>query len=145
MRRPIALLSRVADDPRAGAFRPKAGMLRAMARGRALAGSVPGVTPTTYAESLEKQIVDFPADPVTDEARWLLGTFLRANGEPGKAEPFWTAIAPGSPRWLDARLAIAEIKQAEVETELLGGDRRLIALAYQRAETFLTREQAAGP
>ncbi len=32
-----ALLSRVADDPRAGSFRPKAGMLCAMARGRSLA------------------------------------------------------------------------------------------------------------
>lgn len=133
-----ALLSRVADDPRAGAFRSKAGMLRAIARGRALAGNVPGVTASTYAEALQKQIVDFPADPATNEARWLLGTLLRATGEPGKAEPLWTAIAQGSARWLDARLAIAEIRRAAVESELIGGDRRLIVLAYQRADSFLT-------
>jgi tetratricopeptide (TPR) repeat protein len=132
-----ALLSRVADEPRAGAFRPKAGMLRAMARGRALAGGAPGVTASTYAEALQKQIVDFPADPATDEARWLLGTLFRATGEPGKAEPFWTAIAQGSPRWLDARLAVADIKLSAVESELLSGERHLIVLAYQRAESFL--------
>jgi len=133
-----ALLSRVADDPRAGAFRPKAGMLRAMARGRALAVGVPGVTASTYAAALQQQIVDFPADPATDEARWLLGMLLRAAGEPGKAEALWTAIAQGSPRWLDARLAVAELRQAAVESELKSGDRHLIVLAYQRAASFLT-------
>ncbi len=113
-------------------------MLRAMARGRALAVGVPGVTAATYAAALQQQIVAFPADPATAEARWLLGTLLRAAGEPGKAEPLWTAIAQGSPRWLDARLAIAELRRAAVESERLSGDRRLIALAYQRADSFLT-------
>src|SRR5271157_826246 len=133
-----ALLSRVADDRRAGAFRPKAGMLRAMARGRALATGVPGVTASAYAEALQQQIVDFPADPATDEARWLLGTLLRAAGEPGKAEALWTAVAQGSPRWLDARLAVADLRRVAVEAQLKGGDRHLIVLAYQRAESFLT-------
>ncbi len=140
-----ALFARVADDPRAGAFRPKAGMLRAMARGRALAVGVPGVTASAYAESLEQQIVQFPADPATDEARWLLGTLSRAAGEPGKVEALWTAIAHGSPRWLEARLAVAELKQAAVESQLQSGDRRLIVLAYQRAESFLNESaQQAG-
>ena len=133
-----ALLSRVADDPRAGALRPKAGMLRALARGRALAAGVPGVTASAYAEALQHQIADFPADPATDEARWLLGALLRAAGEPGKAEVLWMAIAQGSPRWLDARLAVAELRRAAVESELFSGDRRLIVLAYQRADSFLT-------
>ncbi len=133
-----ALLSRVADDPRAGAVRAKAGMLRAMARGRALAGGAPGVTASTYAASLQQQIQSFPTEPSTDEARWLLGMLMRAAGEPGKAEPLWTAIAQGSPRWLEARLAVAEIRRAAVESQLLGGDRRLITQAYQQAETFLT-------
>jgi len=133
-----ALLSRVADDPRAGASRPKAGMLRAMARGRALAFGVPGVTGTTYAAALQQQIAAFPTDPTTDEARWLLGTLLRAAREPGKAEALLTAIAQGSPRWLDARLVVAELGRAAVESEVINGDRRLIALAYQRAESFLT-------
>ena len=119
-------------------------MLRAMARGRALAIGVPGVTASAYAAALQQQIVDFPADPATDEARWLLGALLRAAGELGKAEALWTAIAQGSPRWLDARLAVAAIRRAAVESELLSGDRRLIVLAYQRAESFLT-ESAAGP
>ena len=96
------------------------------------------MTASAYAEALQQQIADFPTDPATDEARWLLGTLLRAAGEPGKAEALWTAIAQGSPRWLDARLAVAELRRAAVESELLSGDRRLIVLAYQRAESFLT-------
>ena len=71
-----ALLSRVADDPRAGALRPKAGMLRALARGRALAAGVPGVTASAYAEALQQQIADFPADPATDEAALAAGRAL---------------------------------------------------------------------
>jgi tetratricopeptide (TPR) repeat protein len=96
------------------------------------------VTPSTYGAALQKQIADFPADPSTDEARWLLGTLLRATGEPSKAESLWTAIAQSSPRWLDARLAIAKIKRAAVEAELVQGDRRLIVVSYQRAQSFLT-------
>ena len=116
-------------------------MLRALARGRALAAGVPGVTASAYAEALQHQIADFPADPATDEARWLLGTLLRAAGESGKAEVLWTAIAQGSPRWLDARLAVAELRWAAVESELFSGDRRLIVLAYQRADSFLTESE----
>ena len=132
------ILSRVADDPGAGGLRAKAGMLRAMARGRALATGVPGSTASAYAESLQKQIADFPADPTTDEARWLLGTLSRAAGEPAKAETLWTSIPPTSPRWLEARLAVADIRRVAVESELLGGDRRLIAQTFERAESFLT-------
>ena len=96
-----ALLSRVAEDPGAGVVRAKAGMLRAMARGRELASGAPGVTASDYASALQQQIVSFPADPATDKARWLLGTLMRAAGEPRKAEALWTAIAQGSPRWLE--------------------------------------------
>ncbi len=132
-----ALLSRVADDPGAGVVRAKAGMLRAMARGRELASGAPGVTASDYASALQQQIVSFPADPATDEARWLLGTLMRATGEPGKAEALWMAIAQGSPRWLEARLAVAEVRRVAVESELLSGDRRVIGLTFQRAESFL--------
>ena len=105
-----ALLTRVADDPKAGAVRAKAGMLRGLARGRALAAGAPGMTAAAYADALDRQIRDFPKDPATDEARWLLGTLARANGEPARAEALWRDIAPGSPRWLDAALAQAELE-----------------------------------
>ena len=74
-----AALSRVADDPAAGPVRPRAGMLRALARGRALAASQPGASMAAYTEALEQQLRDFPADPATDEARWLLGELAVAR------------------------------------------------------------------
>src|SRR5262249_14309736 len=72
-----AALSGVAGDPAAGSIRPRAGMLRALARGRALASHQPGVSPAAYAEALERQVRDFPDDPFTHEARWLLGELMR--------------------------------------------------------------------
>jgi hypothetical protein len=131
------LLSRVADEPRAGPLRPKAGMLRAIARGRALAAGAPGVSAATYAQALERQIADYPTDQATDEARWLLGALWRVSGEPSKAEPLWAAIAQGSPHWLEARLALADVRRAALESELLSEDQILIVSAYQRAESFL--------
>ena len=62
----------VAEDPGAGVVRAKAGMLRAMARGRELASGAPGVTASDYASALQQQIVSFPADPATDEGRGCL-------------------------------------------------------------------------
>jgi hypothetical protein len=94
------LLSRVADDPGAGAVRAKAGMLRCLARGRALENGVPGMTLASYVDALERQVHDFASDPATDEARWLLGTLARAAGERARAESLWRDIAVTSPLWL---------------------------------------------
>ncbi len=138
-----ALLSRVSDDARAGALRARASMLRAMARGRALAAGNPGVTPESYTLALEQQIHDFPKDATTDEARWLLGSLCYAAAEKDRAKGLWTAIAPGSPRWVDARLAVAELDRAAVESQLVSGDRHRIGEAYNRARTFLTESEAA--
>ncbi len=79
-----ALLSRVADDPRAGSFRPKAGMLRAMARGRSLAAGAAGVTVSIYAQTLQQQITDFPADQATDEAPLALGRAAASRRRSGQ-------------------------------------------------------------
>ena len=82
-----AALSRVADDPAAGPIRARAGMLRALARGRALASQQPGASSASYAEALERQIRDFPADPTTDEARWLLGELAGHLGVGPRSSP----------------------------------------------------------
>jgi hypothetical protein len=133
-----ALLSRVADDPKAGALRAKAGMLRGLARGRALAAGAAGVTTAAYAAALKQQIRDFPNDPATDEARWLLGSLLRAFGEPSRASALWMEIPPGSSRWLDARLAVAEINLTALEKKLVTGDRLSLADSYRRAQAHLS-------
>jgi tetratricopeptide (TPR) repeat protein len=131
------LLTRVADDPKAGSARAKAGMLRTLARGRALAAGMPGMTPAAYADALERQVRDFPKDPATDEARWLLGTLARTNGEPARAEALWREIDPGSPRWLDAALARAELERIALESLLPTGDRPLLSQGYERALSHL--------
>jgi thioredoxin-like negative regulator of GroEL len=132
-----SLLSQVAQNPNAGANRAKAGLLRALARGRALAAGSPGVTAGSYADALQWQIGEFPADPVTDEARWLLGTLENNAGEVGRAEALWKQIAAASPRWLDSRLALAGLQRAAVDAQLLIGDRTRMREEYVRANTFL--------
>jgi hypothetical protein len=131
------ILSRVADDPTAGAPRAKAGMLRTLARARALAAGTPGVQRRSYLLALEGQIRDFPADPVTDEARWLLGQVVVAEGGRERAETYWLAIAPKSPRWLDARLALATLDRELLDRQLINPDRHEMQKLYVRADRFL--------
>ncbi|MGC8639399.1 MAG: hypothetical protein ACP5XB_05920, partial [Isosphaeraceae bacterium] len=132
-----ALLSRVADDPQAGAQRARAGMLRCLARGRALAARAPGATPAGYARALQAQIKNFPKEPTTDEARWLLGSLMMAAGERDKAQTLWKDITPGASRWVDAQLAVAELERKAIESELKVGDHAALMEGYRRAARHL--------
>jgi hypothetical protein len=130
-------LSRVVDDPAAGVVRPRAGMLRALARGRALASRQPGASAAAYADALERQIRDFPADPVTHEARWLLGELLLGSSDRDRARNLWAAIPPGSPRWLASRLAIAELDRDELDLQLINPDQRRLTQSFAGADKSL--------
>jgi hypothetical protein len=132
-----ALLSRVADDPKAGGLRARAGMLRGLARGRALAAGAPGMTTASYAAALQQQIREFPKDPSTDEARWLLGSLARSSGEPERADALWAEISPGSTRWLDARIAAAEIKRGALESQIPVGEQHQLQELYRKIQSFL--------
>ena len=137
-----ALLTRVIDDPQAGASRPKAGLLQCLARGRALAAGSRGVTTRDYAEALERQIREFPDDPTAIEAKWLLGGVERARGDLDKARVLWTAIPASSPRWIDARLAIADAMRQDIESRLGTADDDALAKEFAAAQAFLTETQA---
>jgi tetratricopeptide (TPR) repeat protein len=133
-----AVLSQVADVPAAGeALRAQAGMLRALARGRALALHLPGSSVASYADALQQQIRDFPHYPTTDEARWLLGGLARASSQRDQARSLWTTIPPGSPRWLDSRLALAADDRDELERLQINPDRQLLTEQFQQADRFL--------
>ena len=132
-----AVLSQVADDPAAGPLRARAGMLRALARGRAVAMHLPGASTASYTAALERQIRDFPREPTTDEARWLLGGLAIASGDRDRAVAFWSAIVPGSSRWLDARLAIAAIDRDELDRLLMNPDRPRMAERFAKADRLL--------
>jgi tetratricopeptide (TPR) repeat protein len=139
------ILSRAAADPAAaGALRAKAGMLRCLARGRALALGLPGVSGGSYATGLEQQLRDFPADPSTNEARWLLGQLAVAAGDRPRAETLWSAIALESPRWLDSRLAIAALDRQDLDRQQINPERHRLMELFERADRFLDRaiEQA---
>ncbi|WP_165221278.1 hypothetical protein [Aquisphaera insulae] len=132
-----AVCARVAADPRAGPAGPRAGLLVALARGRALASGARGVTAASYAEALEKQVRDFPKDPSTDEARWLLALLSRAAGDHPRARSLWDAIPVGSTRWLDARLALADLDVADLEALLATADRPILKESFDRARKHL--------
>ena len=133
------VLSRAAADPDAGALRAKAGMLRCLARGRALALGLPGASGGEYAAGLEQQLRDFPTDPSTDEARWLLGQLAVAGGDRPRAEALWSAIAIESPRWLDSRLAIAALDREELDRQQINPERHKLIDLFERADRFLDR------
>jgi hypothetical protein len=134
-----AILTRVAEQPKAGAMRPRAGLLRALARGRALALDRQGSSQASYLAALDYQIKSFPDDPSTAEARWLLGKLRLAEGDQPGAATLWTAIPHGSPRWIDSRVEIAAIRQHELDTQRLNNDREAIAQRMVEARSFLDR------
>jgi hypothetical protein len=131
------VLSRAAADPAAGSLRAKAGMLRCLARGRALALGLAGVSGGTYAAALEQQLRDFPADLSTNEARWLLGQLAVADGDRARAEKLWSAIAIESPRWLDSRLAVADLDRQELDRQQINPERHKLLELFERADRFL--------
>ena len=118
-----AILTRVFDDPEAGAIRARAGLLRTYARARALAGGEPGTSLESYLAALEAQIEALPDDPTAAEARWLLGKARHAGRDRAGALAAWSGIVHGSPRWLDARLEIAREAQEAVDLQRLNDDR----------------------
>jgi hypothetical protein len=132
-----AVLARVADDRAAGPLRARAGMLRALARGRALAVHQPGFTTASYAEALERQLRDFPDDPATAEARWLLGSLALASSDGDRARDLWSAIAPESSRWLDARLALAALDRDELDRQQINPERHRMTELLARADRSL--------
>ncbi|MHB1561208.1 MAG: hypothetical protein ACYC61_27495 [Isosphaeraceae bacterium] len=132
-----AELSRVADDPSAGPIRARAGMLRALARGRALSYRQPGASTSAYREALERQIKDFPDDPSTDEARWLLGGLALGEGNPDRARELWASVPTRSTRWLDAQLSIVAVEIEDLDRQLINPDRRKLAESFARADRLL--------
>ncbi len=139
-----ALLTRVVDDPEGGPARPKAGLLRALARGQALGLGQPGASQQAYAAALSGLIHDFPDDPATGEARWLLGKLRRAQSNHEEALELWSAMPPDHPRWLESRLAVARLNQDDLDTLRIGNDSGQVKRKFEEARRFLaeSRDQA---
>ncbi len=103
-------------------LRARAGMLRALARGRALATRQAGASKDAYLAALEGQVRDFADDPTSGEARWLLGKVRIAADRRGEAIALWSGIPHGHPRWLEARLAVADLRLEAVEDQRINRD-----------------------
>jgi hypothetical protein len=132
------LLLQVADDPKAGRdSRAKAGLLRAIALGRALEQGMPGVSTPAYLGALERQVREFASDPTADEARWLLARHALALSDRVRALSLLSAVAPGSNRWLDSRLAIVELDRDELDLQLINPDRQQLMKEFTQADRSL--------
>jgi hypothetical protein len=132
-----AWLGRLVDDKDAGPARAKASLLRALARGR-LAAKAPGDgANSAYVAALESHLKDFPDDPGTAEVRWLLGRARLAAGGRDEALALWDAIPRSAPRWLDARLARADVLRLEAGRSWRDGDREVSRKAADQARAGL--------
>jgi len=125
------------DDPAAGELRGRAGMLRCLAIGRALALGQPGASTRSYTLALDRQINEFPRDPSTHEARWLRGGLALAAANPDQARNLWLAIPAGASRWLDSRLAVAALDRDEIELAQINPDRDRIQSRFAQSDRFL--------
>jgi hypothetical protein len=131
------LLTRVAEDPGAGPARGRAGLLRALSRGRALAAGRPGVSQADYAKALRFLVETLPDDPAASEARWLLGKLRIAESDREGALTLWSAIPVGKPRWLESRTEIAAVRQSDLDALRLAGDHEAESRALADARAFL--------
>ena len=136
----LARLLRLAETPRA--LRARAGMLRALSQGRALAARQPGATRATYLAALEAQVKDFPDDPTTGEARWLLGKLRAAANRPDDAIALWSAIGRGQPRWLDAQAGAADLAINAVNDLWINRDQATTRPRFEAARAMI--RQALG-
>jgi hypothetical protein len=134
-----ALLGQVVDSSAPVSIRAKAGILRALALGRAVALGLPGSSRSSYIAALEQQLRNFPGDPSTGEVRWLLGRVAAASSEPEEARAIWSAITAESARWLDSRLALIELDREQLELEEINPDRHRLTSRFQKAEAFAKR------
>ncbi|GAC1468348.1 MAG: hypothetical protein NVSMB9_10930 [Isosphaeraceae bacterium] len=133
------LLTQVAEDPKAGAARARAGLLRALSRGRSLAAGRRDFTQADYTQALRDQIRNFPDDPSASEARWLLGKLRMAESDHEEALKLWAAIPHGTTRWLESRVEIASARQHDVDVQKLNMDRDAVSRKIGAARSFLNR------
>ena len=139
-------LSEVCDDPSAPTgLRAKAGMLRALCRGRALASHQPGATKAAYLAALEAQVAGFPDDPNSGEARWLLGKLRLGSNRPDDAMTLWSKIQHGHPRWLEAQTAAADLAITAVQDQWVNRDSTAVRPKVEAARALIRRalDQAA--
>jgi hypothetical protein len=142
-----AVLSRVTrlQGAENAGIRAKANLLRALALGRAVATNLPGASAASYKGALETQIKEYPDAPGTDEARWLLGDLVLAEGDRDQASRLWSAVGVKLPRWLDCRRAIAALNRAELENGDSVREPAKFAQQFQRAGDFLDRSIREAP
>ncbi len=112
----------VASKASSNDLKARAGMLRSLARGRAVATQESGASRDGYVASLEAQVRDFPRDPNSGEARWLLGQIRQSAGKLDEALELWSGISHGHARWLDARLLIGDRQRESVEVQRINRD-----------------------
>ena len=134
-----AILSRLVDDAGAGTLRARAGMLRALARGRRLATDNSDALRLSYEQALAQQIKLFPDDPTTGEARWLLGRSRLERGDRAEAERLWASVPRSHGRWLDARLAEITLLRDDLRDRLLVDPSRALEPALASIRDDLDR------
>lgn len=133
-------LTQVVDRPTATRdLKAKAGMLRALARGRAVATREPGASGAAYLEALEAQVRDFPDEPATGEARWLLGQIRQSASRVDDAMKLWAGIPHGHARWLESRKIISDRQREAVETQRINHDSSAVQEKMEVARKSLGR------
>lgn len=139
------LLARLAAEPSAGALRPRAALLRALALDRGRELGRPGYDLPRLEGALAELVRDFPETPEAGEARWRLGRARLESGDPDAAAASWREVPRDHPRWLDARLALAALGRDAVEAALVGSDPEAVRRALAEARGALDAVEADLP
>ena len=129
-------------------LKARAGMLRALAKGRGVATRQDGASKDAYLALLESQVRDYPNEPSSGEARWLLGQVRSAAGRSEEAVDLWSGIVHGHPRWLEANILVADRLRQAVEAQRINRDSSAIAAKMELARKSLRKaldQSSEGP
>jgi len=82
----------------------------------------PGASQAAYLTALEDQVRNFPDDPSSGEARWLLGKLRLAANRTDDAIALWSQIQHEHPRWLEAESGAADLAINAVQNQWISHD-----------------------
>ncbi len=85
----------------------------------------------------------FPDDPASGEARWLLGRARLDDGRVGEAESLWNSVPRPHPRWLDARIALADLVRERLEERRIVDDAATLAPLRDKAREAISSLKSA--
>lgn len=135
----VSWLESILNDPASGSIRPRASLLRVVALGKLSEQAEDPTAEQNYQAALRTHVEQFPEDPTSAEARWLLGEIASANGRIDEALHTWALIPVEAARWSAARRSMARVQVDRLDDLMRRGNREASTAAVKELDQFFQK------